>query len=170
MHADSKNAKDNDQRSQSSKLEAKSSIHLATDHAGIELKEYIEQWLLDNSYSIVDHGAFAMDPDDDYPDFIMAAARAVSESEGGRAIIFGGSGQGEAIAANRYPGVRAALWYGGPEEIITLSREHNDANVLSLGARFLTQHEAQRAVELWLNTEFSSDERHVRRIAKIDNS
>lgn len=142
-------------------------IHLATDHAGIELKEFIEQWLLDHSYSIVDHGAFDMDPDDDYPDFIMPAAQAVSENPTDKAIIFGGSGQGEAILANRYAGVRAAVWYGGPEEIITLSREHNDANVLSLGARFLTEHEAQRAVELWLGTAFSNEERHVRRINKL---
>ena len=142
-------------------------IHLATDHAGLALKETIEQWLLDNGYSIVDHGAFQLDEGDDYNDFVDPAAKAVSENTEDKGIIFGGSGQGEAMAANRVAGVRAAVWYGGSSDIITLSREHNDANVLSLGARFLTAQEATGAVETWLKTQFSEEERHVRRINKL---
>ena len=143
-------------------------IHLATDHAGLALKEAIEQWLIDNDYTIVDHGAFELNPEDDYTDFVQPAARAIAENPKDKAIIFGGSGQGEAMAANRFSGVRAAVWYGGSSDIITLSREHNDANILSLGARFLTNEEATTAVKTWLSTEFSGEERHVRRITKLN--
>lgn len=142
-------------------------IFFATDHAGFELKESLLAFVQDElGFEVEDLGAYELNPDDDYPDFIEKAARAVSET-GARAIIFGGSGQGEALVANKFPAIRAAVWYGGPLDIITLSREHNDANVLSIGARFVTFDEAKEAVKLWLNTDFSGDERHVRRLSKV---
>ena len=114
-----------------------------------------------------DFGAFSYDENDDYPDFVKLAAEAVSKNPSDRAIVLGGSGQGEAMVANRYKGVRAAVLYKFDEGIIKLFREHNDANVLSLGARFLEEKDALRVVELWLNTPFSGEERHSRRIAKF---
>tara|TARA_Y100000310_G_scaffold262880_1_gene272716 strand:- start:279 stop:710 length:432 start_codon:yes stop_codon:yes gene_type:complete len=141
-------------------------IYLASDHAGFLLKEKIKEWLKEWSQEFVDCGADSLNPDDDYPDFVSLAVGKMGE--GDKAIILGGSGQGEAIVANRVKGVRAAVYYGGDLEIIKLSREHNDANVLSLGARFLDDDEAKEAVELWLETSFSGDERHKRRIKKID--
>jgi len=145
-------------------------IHLATDHAGFACKEKVKSFLLEKGFTIIDHGAESYTEDDDYPDFIHKAARAVSENPDQKAIIFGGSGQGEAIVANRFPYVRAVVCYGGQraKEIITLSREHNDANVLSMGARFMDEDEAVSFVDLWLETPYSNDERHTRRIAKID--
>ena len=176
-------------------------IYLATDHAGFELKEKVNDWLVKNGYEVKDFGAFKFDEKDDYPDFVKKAAEAVTErgkgkhphsviasgakqsdknlgkiaaaplgsrNDGCRAIIFGGSGQGEAMVANRYKGVRAAVVYKYDEDIIKLSREHNDANVLSFGARFIKEKDALKAVKLWLETSFSGDERHIRRILKID--
>lgn len=143
-------------------------LYLASDHAGFELKEKLKQYLRELGFEVKDCGAFLYDETDDYPDFIAVAAQAVSEDpQNARAIILGGSGQGEAMVANRFRGVRVAVYYGGNEKILTLSREHNDANVLSLGARFLTEDEAKRAVKLWLETAFSGEERHVRRLKKI---
>lgn len=142
-------------------------VHFASDHAGFEMKNDLLAFVRESlGLEVKDHGAFTYDADDDYPDFVSAAIRDMSD--GDRAIILGGSGQGEAIAANRFPGARAAVYYGGPKEIITLSREHNNANVLSLGARFLARDEAAEAVRLWLRTSFPADERHVRRNAKLD--
>ena len=153
-------------------------IYLATDHAGFELKEKVKDWLVKNGYEVKDFGSFQLDEKDDYPDFVKKAAEAVSECEKGspstgsgqkcRAVIFGGSGQGEAMVVNRYKGVRAAVVYKYDEDIIKLSREHNDANILSLGARFIKEKDALKAVKLWLETPFSGDERHIRRILKID--
>ncbi len=145
-------------------------IYIATDHAGFELKELLKGYIQDTlGHQIHDCGAVAYDPEDDYPVFIKEAALKVSTSKGkDRAIILGGSGTGEAIVANRFPHVRAAVFYGGPTDIVRLSREHNDANVLSLGARFLTYEQVCEAVRLWLETSFSGDERHERRIAQID--
>ena len=144
-------------------------IYLATDHAGFELKEKIKKFLIDGGYKVKDFGAFKLDSDDDYPDFIHKAAKAVSKkSSDSLGIILGGSGQGEAMVANRYKRVRATVYYGGEKEIIRLSREHNNANVLSLGARFLSEKEAIAAVSLWLKTPFTRKERHQRRIEKID--
>lgn len=105
---------------------------------------------------------------DDYPDFIVPVAKEVAKNKNARGIIFGASGQGEAIVANRVKGVRVALYYGGNMEIVRLSRTHNNANILSLGARFLPKDEAIKAVKLWLNTDFRNEERHIRRINKID--
>ena len=110
------------------------------------------------------------DPEDDYPDLVRIAAEKVAADPAvHRAMVLGATGQGEAMACNRFPGVRAAVYYGGTTDIITLSREHNDANVLSLGAAFLNHDEVKGAIKLWLDTPFSNAERHVRRIAKIDN-
>lgn len=146
-------------------------IYLATDHAGFALKEKVKTFLENAGYAVGDMGAYTEDLNDDYPDFITVAAQAVAndlirgiDSKG---IIFGGSGQGEAMAANRVDGVRAAVYYGGPTDIITLSRQHNDANVLSLGARFISEDAAITAVKLWLETQFSNEERHKRRILKF---
>lgn len=144
-------------------------IHIGADHAGFRLKESLKLWLSEEGHEVVDYGAKEATPDDDYPDFIAPVAEAVSKDLKARGIIFGGSGQGEAIVANRYPKVRAAVYYGGPEQIITLAREHNDANILSLGARLLSFPDAKRAVSLFLITPFSAQTRHARRLAKIEN-
>ncbi|MFA6432340.1 MAG: RpiB/LacA/LacB family sugar-phosphate isomerase [Candidatus Paceibacterota bacterium] len=146
-------------------------IILAADHAGYKLKEAVRSYLESKKLPLLDVGAHEFVDGDDYPVYMTAAAMKVAEDLSGetRAIIFGGSGEGEAMVANRFPGVRAVAWYGGSTEIIKLSRLHNDANVLSIGARFTTEKEAVAAVELWLATEFSGEERHMRRIAQIDN-
>lgn len=143
-------------------------IHLASDHAGFEIKSELNTFLQERGYEVVDHGAYTYDEVDDYPDLVRKAALNATSLDD-RAIILGGSGQGEAIVANRIKGVRATVYYGGPIEIIKLSREHNDANVLSLGARFLDSQTAKEAVTTWLETPFSGEERHLRRINKIDN-
>ncbi|MEK7649562.1 MAG: RpiB/LacA/LacB family sugar-phosphate isomerase [Patescibacteria group bacterium] len=143
-------------------------IYLASDHAGFSLKEALAQTLIEAGHEVVDKRAYQEDAADDYPDLVRAAVEPLSKEKTACAIILGGSGQGEAIAANRIVGVRAAVYYGGPLDIVKLSREHNDANVLSLGARFLSVDEAKSAVVLWLDTAFSGDERHKRRIAQID--
>jgi len=145
-------------------------IYLASDHAGLELKKKVKAWLKQRGYTVYDEGAFEYNEADDYPDFVRIVAKQIaSNPEESRGIIFGKSGQGEAMAANRFVGVRAAVYYGGPEEIVALSREHNDANILSLGAHFLNTKQALEAIKLWLGTEFTGEERHVRRIKKIDN-
>jgi len=142
-------------------------IHLATDHAGLELKNTIKEFLLGKGYDVTDHGAHEYDALDDYPDFIFPCARAVAADSSSRGIILGGSGQGEAMAANRVKGVRAAVFYNGPEEIIKLSREHNNANILSLGARFMSEEEIYKIIELWFEEPFAGG-RHEHRIAKLD--
>lgn len=143
-------------------------IFLASDHAGFELKEALTPFLRERGYEVEDLGPSTLEPNDDYPDYLVLLGHRVAAEKGSMGIGIGGSGQGEAIAVNRVKGARAAVYYGGPKEIITLSREHNDANVLSLGARFISIDEAKEAVVLWLTTNFSGDERHVRRIAKLD--
>lgn len=155
-------------------------IYFASDHAGYALKNELLAYVRDTlHYEVVDCGAHALDPNDDYPDFINVAAEAVSDKPVERkAIILGGSGQGEAMAANKFKHVRAAVYYGPSSQaqvdatgmtldMIASVREHNDANVLSLGARFLLPHEAKNAVRVWLQTPFGGDERHVRRLRKI---
>ena len=144
-------------------------IHIATDHAGLELKEKVKSYLSKLDYEVVDHGAYEYDALDDYPDFIFPCAEAVSNDPNSKGIILGGSGQGEAMAANRVKGVRAAVFYNGPDEIIKLSRQHNDANILSLGARFMSDQEMYKIIELWLSTDFESG-RHKRRIEKLDEN
>ena len=143
-------------------------IHLATDHAGLELKDKIKQHLIELGNDVIDHGAYEYDALDDYPDFITPCANAVAEDSKCRGIILGGSGQGEAMAANRINGVRAAVFYNGPKEIIELSRQHNNANILSLGARFMSEKEIYQIIKIWFNTDFEGG-RHQRRIDKLDN-
>lgn len=143
-------------------------VYFASDHAGFKLKNELLEYVKTLGHEVMDKGASTYDAEDDYPDHISLAAREVSADRNARAIVLGGSGQGEAIVANRFPNVRAALYYGGNPEIVKLSRDHNDANILSLGARFVSGDEAKDAVRMWLETKFSGDERHVRRIKKIE--
>lgn len=149
-------------------------IVLASDHAGFELKESVKSFLEGKGYSVLDVGAHELIPEDDFPIYMTAAAMKVAEDLSGntKAIIFGGSGQGEAMVANRFPGVRAVVWYGDTNrpsfDIIKLSREHNNANILSVGTRFVTEEQTKNAVELWLNTPFSEDEKYKRRNDQID--
>lgn len=149
----------------------KPTVYFAADHWGFELIPELVAFVRDELGFPTEHcGPFEYDPEDDYPDFIQVAAQAVAEDPvNRRAIIFGKSGQGEAMCANRFLGVRAAIYYGGPAEIVILSREHNNANVLSLGAGFLTLEDAKVAIQTWLTTAFPEEERHVRRIAKLDD-
>ncbi len=143
-------------------------IVLATDHAGFDLKEYVKKYLSNLNYDIKDFGAFEYESKDDYPDFINPAAKFISENDNTMGIIFGGSGQGEAMAANRFKGVRAAVFYGGSDKIIELSRLHNDANVLSFGSRFVEPEDAIDLIEKWLKIEFEGG-RHQQRIEKLDS-
>jgi ribose 5-phosphate isomerase B len=159
-------------------------IVLSTDHAGVELLKKIETFLTGQGHACVNVGPITIDPHDDYPDYIIPAAQAVGTGTYERGIIMGGSGQGEAMAANRIQGVRCAVYYGPAKaagavdadgaaatdeyEILRLSRQHNDANILSLAARFLTWEDIEKAVTIWLDTPFSDAERHARRIAKLD--
>ena len=144
-------------------------IYIATDHAGFKLKNYLKEKIYEKGYDIEDCGAFKFDPLDDYPDFIIPAARKISNDSNAMGIIIGGSGQGEAIAANRIRGIRAIVYYDGPIDIIKLSRLHNDANILSLGARFITSEKAIEVINIWLDTSFEGD-RHNRRIKKLDRN
>ncbi len=142
-------------------------IILATDHAGYHLKEAVKAHLEKEGYEVQDFGAFTYDGDDDYPDFILPAAHAVAGSKENRGFIFGGSGQGEAMAANRVKGARATVFYDGPEEIVKLSRMHNNANILSFGARFVSPEKAIKMIDMWMKLPFEGD-RHERRINKLD--
>ena len=142
-------------------------IVLATDHAGFELKEHVKTFLIEKGYDVKDFGAFEYDRLDDYPDFILTAAKYISKHKL-IGIIFGGSGQGEAIAANRIKGIRAAVYYNGPIEIIELSRLHNNANILSIGARFVNNKEVEKVIDLWLSTDFEEG-RHKKRVNKLDS-
>ena len=142
-------------------------IYLATDHAGFELKECIKEYLVNQDYDIEDCGALEIDPLDDYPDYIIPAAKKISQDSNSRGIIMGGSGQGEAIAANRIKGIRAIVYYDGPIKIVELSRSHNNANIISFGSRFITPEKAIEAVNLWLEEPFEGG-RHQARIEKLD--
>lgn len=145
-------------------------IHLATDHAGFSHKEAIAQWLQEEGYTVVDHGSYIYDPLDDFPDFISRAAEAVSKQpKKCRAIIFGGSGQGEAMLANRFPHVRAVTYYGGVDSIPALSRHHNDSNILSVGARFVDINITKQVVWEWLHEAPLPDEKYKRRNKKIES-
>ena len=143
-------------------------IFLASDHAGFKLKEKIKVYLLKKEYSAEDLGAFSCKKNDDYPNFIIPCAKKVAKTKNSLGIIFGGSGQGEAIAANKVKGVRAVVYYHPNLKMIKLSKEHNDANVLSLGAKFLKEKEAIQSINLWLKTKFSEEKRHLRRLKKIE--
>jgi ribose 5-phosphate isomerase B len=141
-------------------------VHLGSDHAGLELKEHLLGWLADNGYEAVDHGPFAYDADDDYPVFCLRAAEGVAADQRDRldslGIVIGGSGNGEQMSANKVDGVRAALAWS--EETADLARQHNDANVISVGGRMHTLDDLTRFVEVFLATPFSGDERHRKRI------
>lgn len=151
-------------------MKTKGTIAIASDHAGFEMKQELISFLKLEGYEIVDHGAHKKDEKDDYPDFVKLVARDVSRHPDIlRGIVLGWSGTGEAIVCNRFPSVRAVSYYGSNLEIVSLSREHNDANILSLGAHFVSFEEAKVVVKTWLQTPYSEDERHVRRIEKIDN-
>ncbi|NQV88108.1 MAG: RpiB/LacA/LacB family sugar-phosphate isomerase [Parcubacteria group bacterium] len=145
-------------------------IFIGGDHASFELKKALIPYLRELGHAVEGKGAFDFDKDDDYPDFVSAVALEIfKDPENIRGIVLGGSGQGEAIVANRLPTIRAVVYYGGMNmDIISLSRKHNNSNVLSLGARFISVEEAKQAVKLWLETEFSGEERHVRRNNRID--
>ena len=137
-------------------------IHVAADHAGFDLKTAVTEHLTDLGHEVVDHGAHVYDPQDDYPAFCLEAAQAVVADPGSLGIVIGGSGNGEQIAANKVRGVRAALAWN--LETARLGREHNDANVVAIGARQHGHEEALSFVELFIGTSFSGDERHQRRI------
>jgi ribose 5-phosphate isomerase B len=140
-------------------------VHLGSDHAGYELKEHLVGWLKAAGHEPVDAGPSVYDALDDYPPFVLRAAEAVAADPGSLGIVLGGSGNGEAIAANKVKGVRAALVWN--EATATLAREHNDANVISIGARQHSLEEATRFVELFLATPYSDESRHTRRIDMI---
>jgi ribose 5-phosphate isomerase B len=161
-------------------------IYIGSDHVGYEFKKKLEIYLKELGYSVEDKGAFNYIENDDYPDFVKLVAESVVNDKESFGIVLGGSGQGEAMCANRISGVRAAVFYGQEEpeseidskknkssdtfEIVKLAREHNDANILSIGLRFISEDEAKFAVELFLSTKFYGEERHVRRIKKLDNT
>ncbi len=144
-------------------------IHLATDHAGFSHKNAVADWLLSEGYTVVDYGADVFDPEDDFTDFIVKAAHAISKNPTtDRAIIFGGSGQGEAMLANRFPRVRATVLYSDNPEIVELGRAHNDSNVLSIGARFLSIDATKKHIWNWLQLPGPVKEKYQRRDQKID--
>src|SRR3989344_8881746 len=151
-------------------------IYIGTDHAGYVLKEKLVSSLKLQGHEVIDKGAYGYKEDDDYPDFVIPVAREVSrDPDNSRGIILGATGEGEAITANKFPHVRAVIYYGqglcvvdDEADVIIRSRQHNNANVLSLAARYLTEEDMMNAVALWLKTPYSGDERHVRRLAKID--
>lgn len=142
-------------------------VYIGSDHAGYELKEKLRVYLSSLGYEVEDKGAFSLNPNDDYPDFIKPVAISVVNDKNSFGIILGGSGEGEQMVANKVEGVRAAEYYGGDLEIVRLAREHNDANILSLGARFIKEEEAHNAVKIFLETPFSREVRHERRINKM---
>ncbi len=159
-------------------------IALATDHTGYEQLKDLQLYLEELGHECSNYGPETLNLSDDYPDFIFKAAQSVSESSADMGIILGGSGQGEAMAANRFKGVRCAVFYGpavvgriidangrvssSPYEIVRLSRQHNNANMLSLAARFVSLNDMKQVIKIWLETPFSEESRHVRRIDKLD--
>jgi ribose 5-phosphate isomerase B len=142
-------------------------VYIGADHAGYELKNHVVSWLKEHGHEVTDCGPFVYDPEDDYPPFVLRAAQGVVDDPGSLGIVIGGSGNGEQIAANKVRGVRAALAWS--EETARLAREHNDANVVSVGARMHSKQEAVRFVEIFLSTPYSGAERHSRRIAQLDS-
>ncbi|QMU75506.1 ribose-5-phosphate isomerase [Streptacidiphilus sp. PB12-B1b] len=140
-------------------------VYLGSDHAGYELKQHLVQWLTSAGHEPVDCGPHIYDAVDDYPPFILRAAERTAADPEALGIVIGGSGNGEAIAANKVKGVRAALAWS--VETAELGREHNNANVVSVGARMHTLDEATKFVEVFINTPFSQDPRHIRRIDMI---
>lgn len=146
-------------------------VHIATDHAGLEFKNTLSDHLKRQGHQVIDHGAYQYDADDDYPEFIIRAAEAVatdwSSGDKSLGVIFGGSGNGEQIAANKVPGIRAALVWN--QATAQLARQHNDANIISIGARQHQETEALQLIDSFLNEPFSNETRHARRIAQISD-
>ena len=140
-------------------------IYLGTDHAGFELKEKIKFFLVEKGFEVEDCGALEFDKNDDYPDFVSKAAQKTSQDPQSFGIIFGKSGAGECVFANKIKNIRAILGFSA--ENVRLAREHNDANILSLGSAFINEDLAKNLVTIFLQTLFSNDERHIRRINKI---
>lgn len=140
-------------------------VHIGTDHAAFELKEFLVENLTELGYDVVDHGAMTFEAEDDYPATVIPCAEAVAANPGDLGIVLGGSGNGEQMAANKVEGIRAALAYN--QETARLAREHNDANVVSMGGRMMPHEEALEVVRIFLDTPFSQAERHARRIAMI---
>jgi len=140
-------------------------VHIGTDHAGFELKQALVQHLIEQKYEVVDHGAFTYDPQDDYPAFCFAAAEAVRDEPDSLGVVIGGSGNGEQLAANCVPGVRAILAWS--TETAQLGRQHNNANIVAVGGRMHSEDEALAIVDAFLETPFSGDERHARRVQEM---
>lgn len=144
-------------------------IYIASDHAGFDYKKELIPFIESLRVEVIDCGADKLNEEDDYPEFIGKAAREVSKDQSNaKGIILGGSGQGEAMLANRFKGVRAAVYNTDNLDLIRLSREHNDANILSIGARFVTLEQAKEAIKLWLEAPFSKQEKYARRIAQAE--
>jgi ribose 5-phosphate isomerase B len=141
-------------------------VYIGSDHGGFEMKEELKKWLEENGHEVEDLGAHSMDPQDDYPDFIIPVAQKVSSNPDSLGLILGRSGNGEAIAANKVKGVRAALCLN--EEMARKAKEHNNANILSLGGDYISMDEAKTILKAFLDTPFSGDERHARRIKKFE--
>jgi ribose 5-phosphate isomerase B len=155
-------------------------LYIASDHAGFELKQHLVSYLEEHGVEVVDKGPHSFTPGDDYPDWISLVGQEISENPHALGVVIGLSGQGEALVANKFKRVRAGVYYGphfakaargegptDPYEIVRLLREHNNANVLSLGAKFVSKEDAERAVDIFIETQFSNDARHIRRIQKI---
>lgn len=142
-------------------------VHLGSDHAGLELKQHLVGWLRDHNHQPIDHGPYQYDAQDDYPPYCLRTGLAVVGDPGSLGIVIGGSGNGEQIAANKVDGIRAALAWS--EETARLGRMHNNANVVAIGARLHSVDEATRFVDVFLSTEFTGEERHVRRIAMLND-
>ena len=142
-------------------------IHIGSDHAGLEFKNELITHLVMNGHDVTDHGPYEFDALDDYPDFCIPCAEAVAKDSTSVGIVLGGSGNGEQISANKVKGIRAALVWS--LETAKLAREHNNANVISVGQRQHTAQEVKDFIDLFLATKFPGDERHVRRIQKISN-
>jgi len=140
-------------------------VYLGSDHAGFDLKNHLVEWLTAHGHEAVDCGPHLYDAQDDYPTYCLRAAEATAADGEGLGIVIGGSGNGEAIAANKVKGVRAALVWS--EETASLGRQHNNANVISVGARMHTAEEATKFVEVFLGTPYSGEERHTRRIEML---
>lgn len=141
-------------------------IFIAADHAGFELKKALIGYLRAKKLDVVDMGAFELNIADDYPDFIYPCARKVAEDKDSFGIVIGGSGQGEAMVANKVKGVRAAVFYGGNVDLVKFAKLHNNNNVLAFGARFMSADEAKAAIDMWFETKFEEG-RHIARLAKI---
>jgi ribose 5-phosphate isomerase B len=140
-------------------------VHLGCDHAGLDLKAHLTAWLTDHGHEPVDHGPFVYDALDDYPVFCLRAAEGVAADPGSLGVVIGGSGNGEQMAANKVAGIRCALAWS--EETAALARQHNDAQVVSVGGRMHSVEDMTRFVEVFLTTPFSGEERHSRRIAMM---